>query len=202
MATLLQLIASRLDKLKSIVYSLYPVRLCFGLINTDITSIHSKHRTKAGRVDKNCALKANPCFCLIVFCFTPYLLLLSHIRTTIVFESELILKLRFVRYKKAIPFTVMLNKIRLLKEKMGLFYSNKKIPIQVNILPSVGWTHVFWLSSLPKSYLILGTAWYPRRNCRSGSALKRNKTSLNNNHWWIIWEQVDWSAIFYLTSCL
>lgn len=138
--TLSHLIESRLDKLKSIVYSLYPVRLCFGLINTDITSIHSKHRTKAGRVDKNCALKANPCFCLIVFfCFKPYLLLLSHIKTTLVFESELILKLRFGRYKKAIPFTVMLNEIRLLKEKMGLFYktlffySNKKIPIQFNI---------------------------------------------------------------------
>ena len=123
MATLLQLIASRLDKLKSIVYSLYPVRLCFGLINTDITSIHSKHRTKAGRVDKNCALKANPCFCLIgFFCFKPYLLLLSHIWTTLVFESELILNLRFDRYKKAIPFTVMLNEIRPLKEKMGMFY--------------------------------------------------------------------------------
>ena len=61
MATLSQLIESRLDKFKSIVYPLYPVRVCFGPINTDITSIHSKHRTKAGRGDKKCA-KSKPLF--------------------------------------------------------------------------------------------------------------------------------------------
>ena len=118
--TLSHLIESRLDKLKSTVYSLYPVRVCFGHINTDITSTQSKHRSKAGRGEKNCA-KSKPLL-QFVFCFMPYLLLLSHIRTTLVFESELILNLRFDRYKKAIPFTVMLNEIRPLKEKMGMFY--------------------------------------------------------------------------------